>query len=836
VIQQILFYFLLLTLLIACEQRNPDNAVEDTLSVNPNHSEIKVENRILTTSNTALTIIAPPNIQQSSSSDKMTTVTLGQPTIIHSTGDVTISNNAPENGFFIGETIVTWTAQDTSGKQVTAQQIVRIDTVCPTEMPFFQQHIWPILQKKCVVCHREGKVVSHLNFKDSLTFNYLAINFEVMQKNATLQDNNQQSIFLNKATNIFNDHGGGSIVTETSPAYLSLSEMIQRFVNCNQNDMITNDLVLLSPLQQLRKTTLSLASRLPHANEIESITTASTESQARQRVFTIIDTLFTETAFFVRIKEIYNDVLLTNAYQQDAKGLSLALHDFVNKNYYNLNKLKAQGYNNTDAHRLRDYASDGITQAPLALIVHVIKNNRPFSEILTADYLMVNPYSAAIFSAKITEAPAFNFSYGDALDLHDHTQFMPAKIIDKDARPLPHAGVLSTLPFLSRYSSSKTNLNRKRARYVFQYFLDTDVEGLADRATLNLDNIVGEIPTLQDPQCKACHNIIDPVAGLFKNWRTNGRFAGDNTQWKHTTMPPEMLPPGLSAATEHALPETASATALPWLAHQISQDNRFVSATVKTLFKGFTGIDPIDDLPFMQQLKTLLIEQNLNVKALIKAIITSQYFLADQLTQISNLSINYSNYGTANLLTPEQLHRKIEAVFNGYEWLSPAKYRLISFDTYQLLYGGIDSWDIIVRTTQPTGVMAGIQARIANQLACQTVPFDFSLTPSERVLFPYVEIDHMPDNGQHTQHIKKNIQYLFERILGVNISINEAEIARSYDLFVSVIPLISPSGITPACHRGLASADPIIQDVNHTVRAWMAIVNLLVRDYRFLYE
>ena len=527
--------------------------------------------------------------------------------------------------------------------------------------------------------------------------------------------------------------------------------------------------------------------------------------------------------------------MLTDAFKNDGKALGLPLNDFDNRNYFGTTVLMQQGYNGTDSNRLRDFANFGLSQAPLELVSYVVRNDLPFYEILTADYVMVNPYSATVFSANVVGEPNFNFNYGADWHVFDYERFVPARLIDNKGRTIPHAGVLTTLPFLNRYPSSSTNLNRKRARYIFKYFLDTDVEGLADRGGLDLGNVVGLFPTLEDPQCKVCHDVLDPVAGLFKNWNIHGRYLGNNLNWLHTRSPQEMLAPGFNRLPTNALPDSESASALRWLAFNIGSDNRFVTSTVKTVFKGFTEINLSNDPVFFQSLKTLFISQNFNLKTLIKEIVTSSYFIASNVSPTSSVD-HIDTVGTAHLLTPEHLDRKIKAVFNNKQWQSPSKRNLLSEDSYLLLYGGIDSTEITQRTTEATSIIAGVQARIANQLACELVPLDLSQSISLRNLFPIVSINHVPDNASNTLLIKQNIQYLFAKILGRELLSVDPEIERVYGLFTSVVAMTATNDINQDCRGDLPATSPVALDLAHTVRAWIAVVNFMLRDYYFLYE
>ena len=57
-------------------------------------------------------------------------------------------------------------------------------------------------------------------------------------------------------------------------------------------------------------------------------------------------------------------------------------------------------------------------RAPLELIAHVVENDRPYTEILTADYIMANPMAAAAYGAST------RFE-----DPEDHHEFKPSRIV-----------------------------------------------------------------------------------------------------------------------------------------------------------------------------------------------------------------------------------------------------------------------------------------------------------------------------------------------------------------------------------------------------------------------
>ena len=152
--------------------------------------------------------------------------------------------------------------------------------------------------------------------------------------------------------------------------------------------------------------------------------------------------------------------------------------------------------------------------APLELIAHVAENDLPYTEILTANYIMANPWSAAAYGA------SKDFDHPEALA----NEFEPTRYMsyyrDGDGRideydpvvgagrvfdpgPLstdyPHAGILNTPAFLRRYPTTATNRNRARSRWTYYHFLGVDIEKSASRTTDPLALADTNNPTLRNP-------------------------------------------------------------------------------------------------------------------------------------------------------------------------------------------------------------------------------------------------------------------------------------------------------------------------------------------------
>ena len=314
---------------------------------------------------------------------------------------------------------------------------------------------------------------------------------------------------------------------------------------------------------------------------------------------------------------------------------------------------------------------------------------------------------------------------------------------ESDTGLYPHAGLLSTFQYLKRYPTTETNRNRLRVRMYFEHFLGVDILQLAPRvndAAAITEKY--EIPTMQAADCVVCHKMMDPIAGLFQDYYAldgNGIFGPRKDGWYE-----DMFPPGL---VDEPLPENQRWRSLPWLGERTASDPRFAVAMVQHVWRTLTGRKPlsppedIDDPMFaakrrayqMQRDEILRIaeqfaESGFNLKVVFKEWARSPFYRVDGLaTGISEPRrlAELDDVGLAHMLTPEQLERKIAAVF-GAKWG-----RLVDPESkFQILYGGIDSKEITERITEPSGAMGAIQRIMANDIACRHVAADFAGRPN----------------------------------------------------------------------------------------------------------
>ncbi len=671
------------------------------------------------------------------------------------------------------------------------------------------------------------------------------------------------------------DHGGGEVVKADSTELRILQEFVRSLrekpTPLSQTP-ITDDLTsffdgvsMLSDQRLLRRVTLSLAARLPTDDERETVA-----SQGLKGIETVLTAVMTEAAFYQRLQEGFNDILLTRGYNGNGED-ALSYNHFEHTRHwfqkYSLDHLP-ENERQKARYKLADQYREALRREPSELLRYIVQNERPFSEILTADYTMVSPYTARGYG--IFDDVQDQFENPD-----DPFEFIPAKLKPLKHRNgkvqptadgvYPHAGLLSMFQYLRRYPTTETNRNRLRARMYYQHFLGVDIMNLAPRVSdAAAIDAKYETPTMQAAECVVCHQTIDPIAGLFQDYYNDMGHYGPRKEGWFTDM--------FAAGREGSdLPETERPRALQWLGEQTTTDPRFAIAMTEHVYyilmgrKVLVAPDDIDDPAFASRRRAFLAQRqlienaatrfaqsNFNLKVIFHELVGSLFYRADGIAVVGQASSRSSDQpqnrpvfpperlaelddiGVVRMLGPEQIERKIVAVF-GKPWG-----RLD--DSYAILYGGIDSKEVTERLADPSGAIGALQRILANDVACKNVAADFALPASERRLFPGIETDVVPaaDNVEAEGKIRAAIVHLHQHLLGRDHKPNSIEVDQTYELFAEIVhEAASIGGVEPResyfCKSGQES-DPRDPDPHYTLRAWRAVVTYLLRQQEFLYE
>jgi hypothetical protein len=387
----------------------------------------------------------------------------------------------------------------------------------------------------------------------------------------------------------------------------------------------------------------------------------------------------------------------------------------------------------------------------------------------------------------------------------------------------------------------------------YQHFLGVDVLELAARVS-DAASVTAKfkVPTMQAAECVVCHKTVDPVAGLFQDyWRfaDKGVYGKRKGGWFT-----DMFAAGFEGED---LPDAERWRSLQWLGERTAKDPRFAVAMTEHVYYILTGrkvlLPPKDaeDPLYPAKLRAYseqrrqteaiavrFAQSGFNLKAVFKDWIASDFYRADGLaTAIKDpcRRAELDDAGLVRMLSPEQVERKIGAVF-GEKWGKL---------TGQLsaLYGGIDSKQVTDRAADPSGAMGAIQRTLSNDVACKHVARDFARPTAERRLFPGIEPTVAPGaSSEGDKAIRKAIVHLHEKVLGRYDAVDSAEVERTFQLFAGIVKDASEQkGLDKrenySCRPGNRDAPGSASDDPHyTIRAWRGVVTYLLRRSEFLYE
>ena len=406
----------------------------------------------------------------------------------------------------------------------------------------FQDRIsGPIVQSRCVNCHVQGGVSSHtrLVLARSTDANHETLNLQTFKALLdAVADEGGANYILNKIQGV--SHGGGVQVPAGSADFVSMEWFLRQLggdggsATASLTTQTLFDTVRLAPdWKTLRRAALIFAGRIPTEAEYAAIESGS-ESDLRAAIRGWMEgPEFHE--FLVRGS---NDRLLTARRIGDLLN-NPGLVEFTNEDYRHALAVYEGSITQREYWRWESLVAHGVRHAPLELIAYVVENDRPYTDILTADYVMANPWAAKAYGASTR--------FDDTQDPHE---FRPSRIekyylkvegfeIEQNPKlptviriaspgPLlttyPHAGVLNTISFLNRYPTTATNRNRARARWTYYHFLGVDVEKSASRTTDPVALADTSNPTMHNPNCTVCHSVMDPVAGAFQNYSDEGHY------------------------------------------------------------------------------------------------------------------------------------------------------------------------------------------------------------------------------------------------------------------------------------------------------------------------
>ena len=664
-------------------------------------------------------------------------------------------------------------------------------------------------QTTCANCHGEtnqGAIANATNLNRLVTGNLMESLTDVVGLAKYINDN------MPSDPNLCVGDAPGSCAYDTATYIFSLQNDTQE---CETENESSGLVITQKPLSNvLYKASMSLAGRLPTDQELQTI-----EDNGLNGLDSVLGNVMVENAFYDRLKEIYNDMMLLGPKDADQDG--------YDKEWY-------KNFSDDESRYAKTLSYDAFNDEIFLLMRYVVENDRPFTEFLTADYTVVNPYSAHTFGV-----------YDDlSFDKWSGSEFPNQALLTDDPYDLkavkiegvPHAGALTTRLFLDESDTNSVNRNRHRSYLVFDHFLNFNLFSIPGQRPMATSSSLTEV--IDNPTCSGCHNIMDPVSSSFQNFNDRGVYKVPNTWYSDKG---EMKPAGFAATDEVFDPE-ANEDPIQLLAQRVANDPSFAEATVKRIAEGLTGQKMLRDVEaiieedvalfevqqsLLSVWKTAFINSNYNLKSLIKTIVKSPYYAPDSITGVTEIVAD--KIGAVRILSPEMLTRKYLLMMGEGEFKGVL--------SNQILYGGIDYDTVTERLLEPNGFMTAMQETYANQLACDVVNYDFQRSNEDRFYFKDLTLQDSPNEASNENNIRVAIQKLIWRMWGLQVETDDTQVTEAYNLLKDVqVAGMNDNDASSSLSCYTDNGRVNNQDNNYIERAWNLLVVYLTSDFQFLYE
>ncbi|MCH9687754.1 MAG: DUF1585 domain-containing protein [Deltaproteobacteria bacterium] len=429
--------------------------------------------------------------------------------------------------------------------------------------------------------------------------------------------------------------------------------------------------VYLTPTEHLNRASMALRGVRPTANELQQVTDDPDALPG------IVDGYLDDPRFGAIVRDLHNDALLV-------------LVDFA---VFPAGFLPKGPVADVDAYAL----NRSIAEAPLRLIEHVVVNDLPYSEIVTADYTLVDRTTSEVWGVPYD---------GDGQSWETSAW--------QDERE--HAGILSDPWLFQRHNSTLNNANRGRANAISRGllcydFLARDIEVDASVNLADPDAVADAV--VDNAACASCHQALDPLASFFGDW--SPVYVPAEVEYPFDSYLPDVFAQsGVTLRDPGYFGQAGEG--LAQLGQFIADDPRFSRCTAQRFYAYFHQID-VEDVPLevAAQLQSELAQSGMNAKALVRAIVLDDAFRVSHVEEEGELD----PVGVKKA-RPPQLALLFEDL-TGFTWrtdltefdLSPIDLMADGFLGYNVLLGGVDS----IFVTRPSHTYSATASLVLRNLA-----------------------------------------------------------------------------------------------------------------------
>ncbi|MCW5633688.1 MAG: DUF1588 domain-containing protein [Rubrivivax sp.] len=731
-------------------------------------------------------------------------------------------------------------------------------SACTTAPALFTSSVWASFEETCTTCHLPGGIAGGSALVFALGGDPIA-NYNIL-RDYTLA---YPAMLLSKSIGEPNHGGGKPFVDAGSQRYRDLESLIPQMTaqSCatrsataggSEGGGFWKGVGMSSDAAVLAKAAVLFAGRNPSGAESAAVASGGTAA--------LRDTIrgYMQGPAFERFLDDVGDThfLSPGAIARGNGGYNAA--DWPSAG----SVLGATGVTQADNATINRFQAS-VRREGVELMKHIVRSERPYTEIVSANYTVVNGLLARLLNATVE---------GAFVNPDDDNEWRPATLPDQRLGGVrEHAGVLSTQAWLSRFPTTDTNRNRHRVNMLYKQFLATDATALAVRPLENPATF--RVPTVENPACAACHNTIDAVAAGFQNWneanrylsvRTNGidhalpqsyrsnNYPRDSGNMAFFRLGDNWFRDGKEPAYGATLMPggfTGNRTALKWLGEQVAADSRFALGAVHFWYEGLVGRPalkpPLDSASpqFAAQLAAYNAQNEelrtlatrfaagngrgaYNVKDLLVELMLSPLTRAEKAADAATRAGELHDLGSMTMLSPAQLNRKLTGlVGQGWnEFNNP-------YAGWALNYGDFDGISRTTKAQSHTMMQTITIDRMLSVRSCTFARDDFVKPAGERLLFPGVTLQDTPASAAGLAAITANVRHLHKWLWKEDVPENDPEVQRTLKLFTDTW-----------AERAAAPARPVNcafnngNDPTYSGRAWAAVLAYMLGDVKFLYE
>lgn len=499
----------------------------------------------------------------------------------------------------------------------------------------------------------------------------------------------------------------------------------------------------LSPEDHLVRVSMALRGTRPDPSELEAV------ARDPEALPEIVDAYLEADAFGETIRDLHNEALLVLVDYAFFPAGFLPTGPVASADPYALNR--------------------SIMEAPLRLIEHVVMEDRPYTEIVTADYTLANGLTA----------PVWGLPYdGDG----------PSWAITQWTDGRDNAGILSDSWFYQRHQSTISNANRGRANAISRGLLchdflsrDIQVDGGID---LSDPEVVADAVE-RDPACASCHQALDPLASFFSGYAP--AFVPPFVTYPHGIYDESLAfiygfdarPPAYFGNGGVGLAD---------LGTLIAADPRFTLCAAKRFYAYFHQTE-VDDVPLetASRLQQVLIDSGMNAKALARAIVLDDAF------RISHVDETYEGDDVVAVLKARPLQlAQLMRDLTGFEWttdlygaapqLGMPDLMEDSFLGYQVLAGGLDSVFVTHPSHTYSATTSLVLRALAREAAHHRVDRDFDAASADRWL-----LTNIAEGDTSEAAVREQLADLHARIHSERVEPDAPEVDETWALFSAAL-------------------------------------------------